>query len=301
LKQEPNTLQLVPSRRTRVPFAWLGIVVAGALAGCVPRAGPAPPQFEGPWGREVTLARDSGAELKAWFRPGRPGAGAVLILHGMGADHRAMIPRAHALSREGFATLLLDFRGHGSSSGGTTTYGLDESADALTALDWLRRTCPGERVAVIGVSMGGAAALLGPSPLDADALVLESVYPTFGAAVRNRLATWLGPLGLVAAPVLRGALARARGLSLAALRPIERIGEVGSPVLVAAGSRDPYTPIEESRALFESAPPGRKTFWEVEGAGHHDLYLSAPSEYLRVVGGFLAEVLRASSTVGGGR
>jgi uncharacterized protein len=271
-------------------IAFSALIFAG---GCLPRPGPTVPTFALPWGHEVILEHDDGTTVKAWFRNGRPGGGAVLILHGLGADHRDMIPRALALSEAGYATLLLDFRGHGGSSKSETTWGLRESEDASAALAWLRESSPDERVAVIGVSMGGAAALLGSAPLEADAIVLESVYPTLDDAIRNRMTTWLGPIGALAAPLFKHVVAGARGVSLAALRPIDRVGGVTAPLLVAAGAQDPYTPIREARALFERAPKGRKQFWSVEGAGHHDLYLSAPSEYLGVVGGFLANALRA--------
>jgi uncharacterized protein len=271
-------------------IAFPALIAAG---GCLPRPGPAIPKFALPWGHEVILEHDDGTTLRAWFRNGRPGGGAVLILHGLGADHRDMIPRALALTEAGYATLLLDFRGHGRSTESETTWGLRESEDASAALAWLRESSPDERVGVIGVSMGGAAALLGSAPLKADAIVLESVYPTLDDAIRNRMATWLGPIGALAAPLFKHVVASVRGVSLAALRPIDRIEDVTVPLLVAAGTHDPYTPIGEARALFERAPKGRKQFWSVKGAGHHDLYLSAPSEYLGVVGGFLANALRA--------
>lgn len=61
------------------------------------------------------------------------------------------------------------------------------SLDAEAAVDLVRARLPGEPVGVIGASMGGAAALLGPGPLRVDALVLESVSPTIELAVADRL------------------------------------------------------------------------------------------------------------------
>ena len=73
-------------------------------------------------------------------------------------------------------------------------------------------------------------------------------------------------------------------------RPIDRIADVRVPVLMAAGSADPYTPMDESKALFERlAPP--KEFWAVDGATHEDLYDYAPAEYQRRVGAFLRRTL----------
>jgi hypothetical protein len=48
--------------------------------------------------------------------------------------------------------------------------------------------------------MGGAAALLAAPPLDADALVLEMVYPRIDQAIQDRLEIRLGKFGSAIAP-----------------------------------------------------------------------------------------------------
>ncbi len=233
----------------------------------------------------------AGAAVRGWLLSGRPGAGAVLLLHGIGESHLAMLDRARFLSGAGYSVLLIDFRGHGDNGGDRSTYGALESEDARAALAFLRARMPGERVGVIGVSMGGAAALLGPGPLRVDALVLESVYPTIVDAIRDRLHAWLGPLGPALAPLVRRVLLPRDGVTDADLRPVDRIGAQRAPTYVLAGTDDEYTPLEESRRLFERANEP-KEFWAVEGAGHEDLYAFAPEEYERRVGAFLARHLR---------
>jgi uncharacterized protein len=242
---------------------------------------------------DVVLRSGSGSTLRGWFATGRAGGGAVLLLHGIGASRLDMVDRARFLRSAGFSVLLIDFRGHGESSAAEPTYGGLESRDADVALAFLRRAAPRERVGVIGVSMGGAATLVGPAPAAVDALVLESVYPTIEAAVRDRLRAWLGPVGGALAPGMLGWLFPRQGVAAGSLRPIDRIAEVHAPVLVLAGAADPYTPLPESVALFERAP-SPKEFWAVEGAGHEDLHAFAPAEYERRVSAFLARNLQAS-------
>ena len=201
-----------------------------------------------------------------------------------------MLPRAQFLHSLGYSVLMPDFRAHGESSGVHTTFGALESRDAEAAACLLHSLAPNERIAAIGVSLGGAAAVLGQKPLPVDALVLESVYPTIDQAAKNRLRTWLGPIGSWVAPSLVKSLEPTVGVRPAELRPIDRVAEVRVPVLVAAGSADPYTPIDESKALFARlAPP--KEFWAVDGARHVDLYNYAPMEYQRRIGAFLQRTL----------
>lgn len=249
--------------------------------------------------RDVSLPGNDGRGLQGWFAEGRPGGGAVVLLHGMGADRTVMRERIRFLRARGFAVLAPDFRGHGRRGGGPVTFGRRESDDARAALTWLRAAAPGERVGVVGISMGGAAALLGDSALPVDAMVLESVYPTITDAVRDRLRSWLGPAGGIGArlaPMVTRAVGARAGVGVAELRPIDHIPAVRAPLLLASGTRDPYTPISEARALFARATAPRE-LWEVEGATHEDLYAFDPPAYEQRVGGFLISHLQRARRV----
>lgn len=262
----------------------------------VPRAAPqsAPDDLGA---RPVELRSASRTTIRGWFAAGRPGAGAVLLLHGMGASRVDMLGRARFLAAAGYSVLLVDFRGHGDSSDARTTYGALESHDARAAVEFLRESLPRERIGVIGISMGGAAALLGPAPLPVQALVLESVYPTIADAVRDRLRAWLGPLGRAFTPSVLAWLFPREGVTADALRPIDRIREQTAPVFLLAGADDRYTTLEESRALFAHAREP-KVLWEVDGAAHVDLHAFSRAEYERRVGAFLAQHLRPGAAGG---
>ena len=242
---------------------------------------------------EVSFMSASGSTLRAWFARGRVGAGAVLLLHGVGENRTAMLGRFRFLRARGYSVLAPDFQAHGESPGAHITFGARESLDAATAVEFLRSATPGERLGVIGISMGGAAAVVAPSPLRVDAIVLESVYPTFRDAVADRLKVWLGPFGIFGpaiAPLLIDLVGPRIGVSEDSLRPIDRIANLNEPVLMLAGSEDRYTPLGEALTLFDRirAP---KRFWRVDGAGHEDLHAFAPGAYERVVGSFLDEQL----------
>jgi uncharacterized protein len=285
------------TRRPRcVPCRLVAAAAVGVLAGCTSfgyparaAVGPAPVDLEA---RNIAVRADSADVLRGWFARGRPGGGAVLLLHGVGANRLVMLDRARFLHRAGYAVLLVDFRAHGESSGDRITFGARESLDALAALRYLRAAAPGERVAAIGVSMGGAATLLGERPLPVDALVLESVYPTIERAVTDRLRSWLGPIGPVLRPLLLHTVLPRLRVTADALRPIDRIRLVAAPVFVLAGTADRFTPLAESKALFARAPTP-KQFWAVPGAAHEDLYAFAPGEYEARIGAFLARYLRS--------
>jgi fermentation-respiration switch protein FrsA (DUF1100 family) len=244
---------------------------------------------------EVSIASGSGATLRGWFVPGRPGAGAVVLMHGVHANRLAMLRRARLFNAEGFAVLLFDFQAHGESTGTRITFGHREGQDAAAAIAYMRARLPGERVGAIGSSLGGAAALLAPKPLDVDALVLESVYSEIGSAIENRMIAVLGPTGAVAAPPITAlfklVLPPFLGVSAADLRPIDRIAQVRAPVLVAGGMLDDRTPIMETRRMFARANEPKR-LWVVPRARHVDLEGFAPDEYREHVLAFMVETLR---------
>lgn len=138
--------------------------------------------------------------------------------------------------------------------------------------------------------MGAAAMVLAGEHPKADAVILESMYPTLEQAVGDRLRLHLGLIGPALAPLLMVQLHPRLGIDSARLRPIDRIGALGAPVLLISGTEDQHTTIDEAKALF-SAASEPKEFWPVEGAAHVDLHQFAAAEYERRVSGFLARYL----------
>jgi fermentation-respiration switch protein FrsA (DUF1100 family) len=205
-----------------------------------------------------------------------------------------MLDRARFLHRAGYSVFLFDFQAHGESPGRRITFGANESLDALAAVKYLRRQVQGEKVGVIGVSLGGAAALLGQEPLPVDALVLESVYPTIEEATANRLRMRLGRLGPLFTPWLMLQMWGQFGISAQELRPIERIHAVTVPVLILAGTEDQHTTLAESLRLFGAANPP-KEWWGVEGAAHQDLHHFTPQAYEERILEFFARTFRKTS------
>lgn len=226
--------------------------------------------------------------VKGWFVAAGEDAPCVVLMHAMRSDRRGMIERARFLREAGYASLLFDFQGHGESPGEQITFGYRESANAEAAVSLLRHRFKCPRVAAVGQSMGGAAALVGSGPIDVDALVLESVYPSIEEAVTARLELHLGRAGSLLAPLLTLQLQPRLGIDFEAMRPLERISQFHRPVLVMAGTEDRHTPIEQARRLFAAANEP-KAFWAVPGAVHADLLGIAPKAYRARLLAFLDE------------
>ena len=118
-------------------------------------------------GEVVRLRARDGLRLAARWLAGRRGAGAdwapdpheaILLLHGYSGSIAPDLVEYGPFLRRTAGVLGLDFRGHGGSDDGPTTFGLLEVEDVAGALAWL-----GERgitrVALVGTSMGGITAI----------------------------------------------------------------------------------------------------------------------------------------------
>lgn len=236
----------------------------------------------------IQIHSESGSDLQCWFVRGSEKCGGVVLLHPLHANRLAMLGRAEFLWRAGYSVLLFDFQAHGESPGDQITFGYLESRDARAAVNYLKERLPGAPVAVIGCSLGAAAAVLGDKPLGAKAVVLEAMYPTIENAVQNRLRMRTGPLGRPLSLLLLLQIRPRLGITTDDLRPIAYISDLGAPVLIIAGTKDQHTTIEESQQIFEQAAPP-KEFWAIEGAMHVDFHRFTREAYEKRILEFLGK------------
>ena len=254
-------------------------------------------------GQTIQLVSASGATLTGWDIPApntaqpddtnlaeAAGSGVIVLLHGIRGSRISMRARARWLHSLGYATVLIDFQAHATSSGDHITIGYRERHDVLAVVDYVTQTYPGQPLGMIAVSMGGAAALLA-QPRAVDALVIESTYPDLERAVYNRVARRLGRLAWLPTQMLLWQLEPRLGFGADDLRPVDAIGQWHSPILVLSGEDDPFTPAHETRELYNAAN-SPKSLWLVPGAVHENLFKAETQAYQSRVAEFFKRWLR---------
>jgi uncharacterized protein len=262
--------------------------VAGALIAPAPSAIGAPPS-DLPV-TEFALESDSGSTIQGWHLRSDEGRGVIVLLHGIRSSRLGMLNRARLLHKLGYSSVLIDLQAHGESGGEYIAIGHLEKHDVRAAVEYARREHPQEPIGLIGVSLGGAAALLA-TPLHIDAMVLESVYTDIGDAIHNRVAARLGALAAVPTAALKMQLSPRLGISASQLRPIDHVADVDCPVLVVSGTDDLHTTKSDTQALFSRASEP-KELWLVEGAAHVDLFQYSALEYGKRIGSFFEVTLQ---------
>ncbi|MBM3183445.1 MAG: alpha/beta fold hydrolase [Chloroflexi bacterium] len=83
----------------------------------------------------------------------------VVLCHGFGAGHSAMEPSARIMARQGVATIVFDFRGHGPSDGVVDGRMLEDVIDAWGILSQFPEVDK-ERIGLVGHSLGAMSAIL---------------------------------------------------------------------------------------------------------------------------------------------
>jgi alpha-beta hydrolase superfamily lysophospholipase len=238
----------------------------------------------------VQFESSSGTIIHGWLVTGQLGKGVVILMHGIRANRLQLLDHAEFLFHAGYSVLLFDFKAHGESIGKHITAGYLESRDATAAVNFIHQKFPDKKICADGFSMGGAAAVLAKPPLQVNAMILQSVYPTIEQAITDRLESRFGWLGKFGTPFLTCQLKPRLGFSVDDLCPIQQVGKITVPKFFIAGTADRDTRLPESQALFDAAAEP-KQLWLVDGAAHVDMLAFAKAEYEKRVLDFLAKNL----------
>ena len=233
-------------------------------------------------GSSVNFFSKTGKSLSGWFIRGNIKQGGVLLMHGVRSNRREMIERAVFLNKNGYSVLLFDFQAHGESLGKFITFGYLEAQDAEAAFTYLEKQIKVKSIGVIGMSLGGASAILSDVSQRANAIVLEAVYPTLEQAVQNRISIRLGKIGRYLSPLIMIQIEPRLGFDPMLLAPIEHLAMIKIPLLIIAGTKDEHTTLAESKRMYNEASEP-KQFWAIKGAAHEDFYRYSPVDYQKNV------------------
>ena len=255
--------------------------------------------------REVSFPSRDGMALAGWFIA-PPAANAptpgVVLSHGHGRSRAELLPHAGFLHRAGFALLAFDYRHRGGSEGDAVTMGVREQDDLLGAIDELARhpEVDGDRVAVLGVSMGSVVAILAAARDErVRALVVEAPYATYDAIMTRALRHFYHLPSFPIAPLAKWVVERRLGYPLDHAQPVAEVHRISPrPVFFITDEQDAVIGHEEAARLFDAAGEPKR-YWLIANAGHARGWQAAPEEYERRVVSFFREALTIRGDIAG--
>ena len=243
------------------------------------------------------LTSADGTRLAGWYIPSGSGTGpagpTVVMVHGWGSNKSAMLERA-AVLHDAYNLVIVDLRNHGQSEQTATTQGVREADDVRATLDWLAATKAPERVALLGVSMGGATVLNTVDDERVDAVIVESTHATMANAAQARLDGQGYPLSLPGSwAILLGTLMRT-GEDVSSADPVQAISRMSDrPLLIITGGRDGTIGENDPTDLLAAAEDATSSaeLRVCKPADHAASLKDCPEQYAGWVLGFLERVL----------
>lgn len=214
----------------------------------------------------VAIRAGDGVRLSAWYIP-RPGAPAVVLLHGYPAEKADLLPIASALAPQ-FSTLLVDQRYFGDSEGRATTLGFRERDDLKRALDFLEER-GASKVGVFGFSLGGAVALL--TGAEDPRIRAIAAYAPFAdlRALGHELYRWMwvGRYPFVEAMLLWSRVLLGADISRPA--PIDAAARLAVPVLLVHSRADEQISFHHAERLRDALAGNARAEFDFMERGRH--------------------------------
>ncbi len=241
--------------------------------------------------RKIAVQSPDSLRLQALFVPSKLDTTYAIVvqLHGISNCKETNFPRAKILAESGYASLLLDLRGHGESQGEYCTFGYKEKYDLKAVADTLSKIMPGCPLGVWGASLGGAIGLeaMAVEPRYSFGII-ESTFDEYPKVFAEYGADYM--LGLrpqwLFDRVLRHS-GKIADFDPYAVKPVEAAAKIDRPVLFMHGDRDPRIPMSFNKRNFGAVKNDGKLWVTVPGGGHNNLWAVDGPHLQAVVESFL--------------
>lgn len=227
------------------------------------------------------------------YRNPNPSKKVVVLSHGIKQNAYEMFTFFEMYREAGFDIVSFSYRNHGNSTKGFTTFGKYEVEDLDTAMDYAHKTFGDSSLyGIHGVSMGAAVTLqyagLEKSQGKYDFIISDCAFSTLSNELQYRLDVeykafaWL-PL-IKTSSFISKTIGR---MDYNEIKPVDKIQNINTPILIVHGTGDEYIKISESELLFNAAKEP-KTFLKVENAAHAESYKTNQELYKKTFNDFIS-------------
>ena len=215
---------------------------------------------------------------------------------------------ARWMKEKGYASILLETRGHGESEGDVIGLGYTEVNDVKAVVEYIMKEERYQDVPIVlqGVSMGGAVAInaFGQIP-EIDALIAMSAYTSIEDTMIDMMRKYGVPefLCKIERPLIKFALSIVFGRdAVETLKPVEQIKNAnGRPVLFISSKEDSKVLIQNIKRFQEAYPEAE--YWVRDSSEHlilndiNFINVEEDTEYCNRILEFLEKVRKARQNV----
>ncbi len=249
---------------------------------------------------DVSITSFDGLKLWGKYYEYAPGAPIELMFHGYrGSAERDLsggVQRCFSLGR---SVLLVDQRTSSKSEGKIISFGINESRDCLSWIDFIIEHY-GKDVKIIltGISMGAATVMMAAGkelPDNVIGVLADCGYSSPEAIIKKTIREMKLPPALLYPFVKLGA--RIYGhFDLEETSPVEAMKRCRLPIIFIHGEDDDFVPCDMSREVYNTCQ-SPKVLLTVPGAGHGLGYIVDLEGYLKAVADFSTKYITPTSVV----
>jgi dipeptidyl aminopeptidase/acylaminoacyl peptidase len=195
---------------------------------------------------------------------------------------------------QGYNTLLFDFRGHGEYAGRDgVTIGFKEQQDLLGAVNFVKSKGIGDKIGVIGFSMGAATVL---SVLDKtnkiDFAIADSPFSDLKSYLYANMKIWTGLPNFPFVPMIILNFKLIYGIDYITVSPLNSVIKSNIPILLIHGKKDTTIPYTESVKMEKLLKNNKSKLVLFKDSVHVGSYFMYQTQYEETIKKFLASTER---------
>lgn len=244
---------------------------------------------------DVYITSHDGLKLHGKFYEGKKDKPVIIFFHGYRANATRDGSGIHTLGTEkGLNILVITQRAHNESEGKTITFGIKESMDCLSWIDYVKeRFGEDKKVILWGISMG-AATVMTAAGRDLPENVLGIGADCGYSSAKDILKSVIKGMKLPVEPSYWLVKLGARiygGFDVEEISPVEALKKAKVPVLFIHGEADDFVPCYMTHQNYEACVSD-KSLVLVENAGHGMSYYVDMKKVNEGVFAFLDKIMK---------
>lgn len=227
--------------------------------------------------QSITFSSKNQEQINGWYSKADTGNKCVIILHGISANKSYMLAEASQFKNWGYSVFMVDFRGHGKSSGNCSTFGKKETEELDSVYNYARAK-GNKRVIIYGMSMGAIVGMkaIAEQSVKVDGIILDAPFGSLKSHFRSRAAI-LGFPSEPFATLVTFWIGIERGYDGFDHGGYQYANKISCPVLVQWGRKDRYVSQKEINKIYQSIPSSNKELVVYEDADHESLIQTEPT------------------------
>lgn len=234
-----------------------------------------------------------GLTLRGYYYEYSPDSPLELIFHGYSGnaerDLSGGVDRCFALGR---SCILIDQRGAGLSEGNICSFGINESRDCISWIQFAIEKFGKDRPIILGgVSMGGATVMIAASedlPKNVVCIMSDCGYSSQKDIICKVVKEMKLPVKIIY-PFIKLGAKTFGGFELEEITPIEAVAKSKIPMIFIHGDTDTFVPHSMSVECFNACNAPKKLV-TIEGAGHGLAFPVNQEKYIESLRNFENEV-----------